>query len=145
MDAICAKSVTIGRDIGSQKCNNRIAKNNKKYIIEIQIATEENSPVLRAKTIQGMQLITLNLQNVSTVDNSIEGNLTGEQVLLEYKEVLRGEGRFSDVLDLQIDPNMTPVLVPPRKPPIAFKANYKQELDKLTKLGIIKQVVEPTD
>ena len=40
---------------------------------------------------------------------------------------------------------MPPVQLSPRKPPIAFKANYKQELDKLTKLGIIKPVVEPTD
>ena len=40
---------------------------------------------------------------------------------------------------------MPPVQLPPRKPPIAFKANYKQELDKLTKLGIIQPIVEPTD
>ena len=65
---------------------------------------EENSPVLGVKTIQEMQLITLNLQNVSTVENSVEGNLTREQVVSEYKEVFKGEGQFSDVLHLQVDP-----------------------------------------
>ena len=49
------------------------------------------------------------------------------------------------MLHLQADPSVPPVQLPPRKPPIAFKANYKQGLDKVTKLGIIKPVVEPTD
>ena len=55
------------------------------------------------------------------------------------------KGQFSDVLHLQVDPDVPPVQLPRRKPPIALNANYKQELDKLTKLGIIKPVVETTD
>ena len=49
------------------------------------------------------------------------------------------------MLHLQLDPSVPPVQLPPRTPPIAFKANYKQELDKLTKLDIMKPVVEPAD
>ena len=142
---LCMYNNTVIKPIGKVRLSVRNPKNNKKYNIEFQIVKEENSPVLGAKTIQGMQLITLNLQNVSTVENSVEGNLTRKQVVSEYKEVFKGEGQFSDVLHLQVDPNVPPVQLPPRKPPIAFKANYKQELDKLTKLVIIKPVVEPTE
>ena len=84
----------------------RNPKNNKKYNIEFQTVKEENSPVLGAKMIIGMQLITLNLQNVSTVENSVEGNLTKEQVISEFKEVFIGEGQFSDMLHLQVDPSV---------------------------------------
>jgi len=70
-----------------------------------------------------MQLITLNLHNISTVENSVEGNLTKEQVISQFKEAFRGEGQFSDVLHLQIDPYGPPFQLPPRKPPIVFKAN----------------------
>ena len=142
---LCMYNDTMIKPIGKVRLSVRNPKNNKKYNIEFQIVKEENSPILGVKTIQGMQLITLNLQNVSTVENSVEGNLTREQVVSEYKEVFKGEGQFSDVLHLQVDPNVPPVQLPPRKPPIAFKANHKQELNKLTKLGIIKPVVEPTD
>ena len=63
------------------------------------------------------------MHNISTVENSVEGNLTKEQVISEFKEVFRGEGQFSDVLHLQIDPYGPPFQLPPRKPPIVFKAN----------------------
>ena len=62
--------------------------------------------------IQGMKLITLNLQNVSIVRNSVEGNLTREQVVSEYREVFNGERQFSDVLHLQVDPNVPHVQLP---------------------------------
>ena len=120
---LCIYSNTVIKPIGKIRLRVRNPKNEKKYDIEFQIVQEENSPVVGAKAIKGMQLLTLNLQNVSTVEDSVEGNLSKEQVISEFKEVFRGEGQFSDVLHLQIDPNVPPVQLPPRKPPIAFKAN----------------------
>ena len=97
---LCMYNSTVIKPIGKIRLSVRNPKNNKKYNTKFQIVKEENSPVLGAKTIQGMQLITLNLQNVSTVENSVEGSLTKEQGISEYKEVFIGEGQFSDVLHL---------------------------------------------
>ena len=77
----CMYNSTAIKPIGKTRLSVRNPKNNRKYSIEFQIVKEENSPVLGAKTIEGMQLMTLNLQNVSTVENSVEGNLTREQVV----------------------------------------------------------------
>ena len=112
---------TVIKPIGKIRLSVRNPKNSKNFI-EFQIAKEENSLVLGAKTIKGMQLIIQNLQNLSTVENSVEGNLTREQVVSEYKEVFKGEGQFTDVLHLQVDPSVPSVQLPPRKPP---KANYQ--------------------
>jgi len=111
---LCMYNNTVIKRIGKIRLSVRNPKNKKKYKIEFQSFQEENSSVLGAKVIQGMQLITLNLQNVSTVENSVEGNLTKEQVISEFKEFVRGEGQFSDVLHLQIDPDVPPVQLPPR-------------------------------
>ncbi len=62
------------------------------------------------------------------MEHLVDGNLTREQVVSEYKEVFKGEGQFSDVLHLQVDPNVPSVQLPPRKPPIAFKTNYSCDL-----------------
>ena len=46
----------------------RNSKNNGKYNLEFQIVSEENKSVLGASAIQGMELITVNMQNILTVD-----------------------------------------------------------------------------
>ena len=56
---LCMYNNTVIKPIGKVRLSVRNPKNNKKYNIEFQIVKEENSPVLGAKTIQGMQLITL--------------------------------------------------------------------------------------
>ena len=39
-------------------------KNNRKYNLEFQIVSEENKPVLGASVIQGMELVTLNMETI---------------------------------------------------------------------------------
>lgn len=52
----------------------RNPKNNRKYNLEFQIVSEEIKPLLAASVIQGVELITLNMENILTVDG-----LTGEK------------------------------------------------------------------
>ena len=52
----------------------RNPKNNRKYNHEFQIVSEENKPVLGASAIQGMELITLNME---TVDGLTGGKTQG--------------------------------------------------------------------
>jgi len=44
-----------------------------------------------------------------------------------------------------VDPNVTPVIHPPRRVPVALQGPLKEELDSLTKKGILSEVKEPTD
>ena len=54
--------------LGKRRIRLRNPKNNRKYNLEFQIVSEENKPVLGASTIQGTELITLNMENILTVD-----------------------------------------------------------------------------
>ena len=45
---------------------------------------------------------------------------------------------------IQIDPNATPVVHPPRRVPVALREPLKEELQRMEKLGVIKKCTEPT-
>ena len=135
------------RLLGKKRISMRNPKNGRKYNLEFQIVgEEENKPLLGASAIQGMQLITVNTQNILVVEGSqrYEG-LTLPQVVTQYKDVFEGDGVLEDKLHLHVDQNVKPVQMPVRKPPIALKEKYKMELERLVERGIIAAVSEPTE
>ena len=76
--------------LGKRRISLRNSKNNRKYNLEFQIVREENKPVLGASAIQGMELITVNMQNILTVDGFTGGEtpcLTVSQVVSQFKDV----------------------------------------------------------
>ena len=96
--------------------------NPKNNNLKFQVVGEENKPLLGASAVQGMQLITVNTQNILVVEGSqsYEG-LTLPQVVMQYKGVFEGDGMLKDKLHLHVDQNVKPVQMPVRKPPIALK------------------------
>ena len=134
------------RPLGKKRISMRNPKNNRKYNLEFQIVGEENKPLLGASAIQGMQLITVNTQNILAVEGSqnYEG-LTLPQVVMQYKDVFEGDGMLEDKLHLHVDQNVKPVQMPVGKPPIALNEKCKMELERLVQRGIIAAVSEPTE
>lgn len=95
-----------------------------------------------------MEIITVNTQNILTVDGFTGGETQGitvSQVVTQFKDVFEGEGMLMGKLHLQVDQCVPPVQLPARKPPVALKEKYKEELERLVERGIIAKVSEPTD
>ena len=67
---------------GKRRISLRNPKNNRKYNLEFQLVGEENRPLLGASAIQGMQLVTVNKQNILTAEGSqsCEGHTLPEVV-----------------------------------------------------------------
>ena len=58
---------------------------------------------------------------------------------------VKGLGEIKGVQHkIQIDPNATPVVHPPRKVPVALREPLKEELKRMEQLGVIKKCTEPT-
>ncbi|PFX13659.1 hypothetical protein AWC38_SpisGene22240 [Stylophora pistillata] len=134
--------------LGKRRISLRNSKNNRKYNLEFQIVREENKPVLGASAIQGMELITVNMQNILTVDGFTGGEtpcLTASQVVSQFKDVFEGEGMLMGKLHLQVDQCVPPVQLPARKPPVALKEKYPEELNRLVEIVIIAKVSDPTE
>ena len=135
------------RPLGKKRISLRNPKNNKKYNLEFQIVSEENKPVLGSSAIQGMELVTINMQNILTVEGSgrQDQGLTITQVVTQFKDVFEGEGMLMDKLYLHVDQRVPSVQLPARRPPVALKKKYQEELERLVERGIKATVSQPTD
>ena len=74
-----------------------------------------------------------------------KGKFTVLNLESEYADVFEGLGEIKGVQHkIQIDPNATPVVHPPRRVPVALREPLKEELQRMEKLGVIKKCTEPT-
>ena len=72
-------------------------------------------------------------------------SLEEESLETEYADVFEGLGEIKGVQhEIQIDPNATPVVHPPRRDPVALREPLKEELNRMENLGVIKKCTEPT-
>ena len=68
-----------------------------------------------------------------------------EEIKKGYSDVFSKEvGSFPGEVKLEIDTDVTPIVTPTRRIPTALKDDYKQELDRLTSLGVIAPISKPT-
>ena len=71
---------------------------------------------------------------------------TADQLIEEYQDVFEGNlGTLPGAQRLEVDPATSPNISPSRRVPLALKPRLKQELEKLTKLGMIAPMDAPTD
>ncbi|XP_065061116.1 uncharacterized protein K02A2.6-like [Rhopilema esculentum] len=149
-------------------------KNQTEYTVRYVVVKGDYVPLLGANAAQKMGLLTVNYANIfnANVDNvssnSIASNSTHQQaqptVVMETVlsttavsplSIADIENRFGDVfeglchmpgkLHLDVDESQTPVVMPPRRVPIALKAKLKAELERLENLHVIQKVTSPTD
>ena len=66
-------------------------------------------------------------------------------LLRDYPDCFSRIGCFSGDFHITLDPNVPPVIHPPRRVPEEFRDLLKKELDDLKSQGIISKVSEPTD
>lgn len=119
-------------------------KNGKRYRVDFQITPSAiTKPILGARAVQHMHLITVNKENILNVDRSYSENVP--QIVNQYPDVFRGLGNLPGELTLTVDRSIQPVQLPPRKLPLAIENDVKTHLDELVEEGIITPVHEPTD
>ena len=63
----------------------------------------------------------------------------------KYANIFKGLGCLSQPYHIELDPDITPVVNPPRKIPVAIKDCLKVELEDMEKQGVIRKVDSPTD
>ena len=72
--------------------------------------------------------------------------LTKDKLLQQYPDVFNGTGKIDGKYHLQLDieDGAVPVVLPPRRVPVALNPLLKDELRKLQDLEIIAPITEPT-
>ena len=86
-------------------------QNNKKYKVRFVITREARKPVLGLRAVQGMELITMNAENIATESQEKE-----KGVLENYEAVFAGEiGKLEGKFHLETDKEFTPIKMPCKK------------------------------
>ena len=144
------------KHLGKCQMTERNPMNGKRYVTQFVVVDKAPTAILGATTVQQMQLLKLQRENIQSVTIKQEKRpqtatrktigLSKENIIDKYPEVFQGEmGRLEGKLTLEIDSTVQPVRLPVRRIPLAVKAELKKELDRLEKLNVIQREDKPTD
>lgn len=101
-------------------------------------------PLIGNSLMQDMNLVSIHHQNILCISRDTKP-LTMSDIVTDYEDVFTGTGKLEGKYHLVLDPDIKPVVHPPRKVPIAIKERLQSELDKLVEMNIITPVTEPTE
>ena len=122
--------------VGKCKLHLKNVKNGKKYLVPFVVVDSDSiRPLLGSTTAQQMKLIEVRYENIQQVQAD-----EVENIVDEYKDVFTGLGSMPGKVHLTVDPEVKPVVMPPRKVPLAVKPLLKEELDRLENLEVIEKL-----
>ena len=136
--------------LGTVRVSMRNPRTRKKYNAEIVVVDGNYTPLIGAGAAQQMGLLVVQHHNIQVVNNNEalttaqSTSLTKEQVLTDFADILKGLGRMEGKLHLEVDDSVSPVVMPPRRVPVALKGKFKEEIDRLIDVDVLTKVEEPT-
>ena len=119
-------------------------KNGASYNMTFVVIDAEVTPIIGSQSAQEMNLLKIQYQNILKIDDDNK-TLTKSSMGESYADVLSGEGKMEGTLHLEVDETVSPVILPPRRVPVAMKQPLKDELTRLQEMGVIAEVDTPTD
>ncbi|UYV81622.1 K02A2.6-like [Cordylochernes scorpioides] len=109
----------------------------KKYNLLFLIVNINQKPLLSAKTIEDLNLVTKHDAVYHLANSSCS---RAESTINKYEDVFKGLGMLSKEYHIEIEKEATPVQQHPRRIPIGLKAEFKRKLDDLEGRGIIERL-----
>ena len=129
---------SLHRPVGKVNCSISNPATGEVHDAEFVVVDDSMSPLLGVKSIQSMNLITVNTANI------VQSVQTVPVCVSEHSEVFEGKPGKIATVHLYVDENVPCRAVPPRKIPLAMQGKVKTELDRLCKMGILEKIEEPT-
>ncbi|GFO45286.1 Gag-Pol protein [Plakobranchus ocellatus] len=108
------------------------AKTKKKFNAEFVVCEQDVQPILGLRAAEQMGLLSLQSANFEEVFS-----LSSLDCLPVFNDKL---GQFPGQQHLTTDPNVKSGIMPNRRVPTAVRGRFKQELDRLTELGVLAPV-----
>ena len=136
--------------LGTARVSMRNPRTKKKYNAEFVVVDDNYTPLIGARAAQQMGFIVVKHHNIQLESNnevftaSQSSPLTKEQVLTDFADIFKGLGKMEGKLHLEVNESVPPVIMPPRRVPVALKGKFKEEIDCLVSVGVLEKVEEPT-
>jgi len=110
--------------------------------LEFHVIYKPVAPLLGLTDSLSLNLIQLHSE-VHEVDTTDAFHVA---ILHEHKDLFQGDlGNIPVVYKMRLDANVTPVVRPSRRIPLAMEESVKTEFDRMVKIGAITPVSEPTE
>ena len=109
--------------------------------LEFFITSIESEPVLSISACKELGLIKF----ISAVDRDENTEAFAARIREEYKDVFTGIGCLERPYHIELDPEVQPVINPPRRVPYGLQDRVKAALNEMCSQGIIVPVDKPTD
>ena len=98
------------------------------------VVPAKSAPIIGLNTCEKLQLI-----KRCFLINGMDPQLSDK-----YESLFDDIGCLQGKYKIKIDPNVTPVIHPPRRVPFALKPKLKAELQRMLEMGVISKVETPT-
>ena len=108
---------------------------NKSYPVQFIVVSAKANPIIGLKTCEQLNLI----KHVSMINN------VDSTIFDDFDDLFGDLGCLPGTYHINIDPNVKPVVQPPRQVPFALRHKLRAELDRMVSLGVIEKVDQPTD
>lgn len=116
----------------------------KSHLLEFHVVDKNVKSLLGLPDCLKMNLISLK-EEVYAIDFNKNVSLP-QEIFTEYAELFDDElGSLPVTYSMKINPDVTPVVRPPRRLPVAMRDKVEAELKNMTKLGVITPISEPTE
>ncbi|XP_054259874.1 uncharacterized protein K02A2.6-like [Macrosteles quadrilineatus] len=113
---------------------------NKKHKLIFEVIETPHNPLLGAQ-----DCINLGLILFDELVYQIQSCKVSEKMLSSFPDIGNGLGCFEGHCEFKLDTSVRPIVVPPRRYPVALKKEIQDEIKRLEDLQVIKKVTEPTD
>ncbi|KAI2646810.1 Transposon Tf2-9 polyprotein [Labeo rohita] len=125
-------------------CRLKVTVKDKVHHLLFSVVAEELESLLGDKACKKLNLVKrvyyINHDNSAvTTSNSVD------DIMQSFVDVFKCFGVLPYVYKIQLKENAQPVVHPARRVPAPLKDRLKKELDRMTTLGVIKRIQEPTD
>nr|XP_061820643.1 uncharacterized protein K02A2.6-like [Nerophis lumbriciformis] len=132
-----------GRSIDSLgTCKLRVTVKGKVHYLLFSVVTEERESILGDKACEVLGLV----KRVYLVNTDVSAQkIETDSIVQNYAGVFTGFGALPFTYKIQLKEQARPVVHAARRVPAALKERLKKELDRMTTLGVIKKIEEPTD
>ncbi|XP_026050672.1 uncharacterized protein K02A2.6-like [Astatotilapia calliptera] len=134
-------------------CRLKVTAKGKQHNILFTIVPDGHESLLGDKTSEDLGLVKRIYQiNTDTMKEAKQGKRVEHQghegssdIISKFPSVFKGHGTLPYTYKIQLKDDAVPVVHAPRRAPAPLQTSLKKELERMTQMGVIERVEEPTD
>ncbi|KAL6477262.1 hypothetical protein MHYP_G00130970 [Metynnis hypsauchen] len=123
-------------------CKLKVTVKDKVHKLLFSVVPEGLDSLLGDKACEDLKLV----KRVYRINTDVTASPDSvDSIVQNYSDVFRGFGVLPFTYKIQLKENAQPVVHAARRVPVALRDGLKKELERMTTLGVIRKIEEPTD